>query len=135
MAYGTATIAPVDRIVGPGNAYVAEAKRQVFGRVGIDGIAGPSEVVVLADRTADPRRVAIDLLAQAEHDESAQAILITDDAGARRRRGARRGHRAAQPVPPGGGGILARPRRHHPGARLGRRARRSPTAWRPSTCR
>jgi histidinol dehydrogenase len=79
MAYGTATIAPVDRIVGPGNAYVAEAKRQVFGRVGIDGIAGPSEVVVLADRTADPHRVAIDLLAQAEHDESAQSILITDD--------------------------------------------------------
>ncbi len=69
----------MDRIVGPGNAYVAEAKRQVFGRVGIDGIAGPSEVVILADRTADPRRVAIDLLAQAEHDESAQAILITDD--------------------------------------------------------
>jgi histidinol dehydrogenase len=81
MAFGTASIAPVDRIVGPGNAYVAEAKRQVFGRVGIDGIAGPSEVVVLADSTASPRRVAIDLLAQAEHDESAQAILITDDAG------------------------------------------------------
>ena len=80
LAYGTATIAPVDRIVGPGNAYVAEAKRQVFGRVGIDGIAGPSEVVVLADKTAEPRRVAIDLLAQAEHDENAQAILITDDA-------------------------------------------------------
>ena len=80
MAYGTATIPPVDRIVGPGNAYVAEAKRQVFGRVGIDGIAGPSEVVVLADHTAEPRRVAIDLLAQAEHDETAQAILITDDA-------------------------------------------------------
>ncbi len=79
LAYGTATIAAVDRIVGPGNAYVAEAKRQVFGRVGIDGIAGPSEVVVLADRTADPRRVAVDLLAQAEHDESAQSILITDD--------------------------------------------------------
>jgi histidinol dehydrogenase len=79
LAYGTATIAPVDRIVGPGNAYVAEAKRQVFGRVGIDGIAGPSEVVVLADRTASPHRVAVDLLAQAEHDESAQAILITDD--------------------------------------------------------
>ncbi len=79
MAYGTATIAPVDRIVGPGNAYVAEAKRQVFGRVGIDGIAGPSEVVILADHTADPRRVAVDLLAQAEHDESAQAILLTDD--------------------------------------------------------
>ncbi len=79
MAYGTATIAPVDRIVGPGNAYVAEAKRQVFGRVGIDGIAGPSEVVILADRTAEPRRVAVDLLAQAEHDESAQSILLTDD--------------------------------------------------------
>ena len=79
LAFGTATIAPVDRIVGPGNAYVAEAKRQVFGRVGIDGIAGPSEVVILADRTAEPRRVAMDLLAQAEHDEAAQAILITDD--------------------------------------------------------
>jgi len=78
LAYGTASIAPVDRIVGPGNAYVAEAKRQVFGRVGIDSIAGPSEVVVLADASADPRRVAVDLLAQAEHDEAAQAILITD---------------------------------------------------------
>jgi histidinol dehydrogenase len=81
MAWGTATIAPVDRIVGPGNAYVAEAKRQVFGRVGIDSIAGPSEVVVLADAGNDPRMVAVDLLAQAEHDEAAQAILITDDAG------------------------------------------------------
>jgi histidinol dehydrogenase len=80
MAFGTATIAPVDRIVGPGNAYVAEAKRQVFGRVGIDGVAGPSEVVVLADAANDPRRVAVDLLAQAEHDEAAQSILITDDA-------------------------------------------------------
>ena len=78
LAYGTASIAPVDRIVGPGNAYVAEAKRQVFGRVGIDSIAGPSEVVVLADAAADPRRVAVDLLAQAEHDEAAQSILITD---------------------------------------------------------
>jgi len=81
LAYGTARIAPVDRIVGPGNAYVAEAKRQVFGRVGIDAIAGPSEVVVLADAENEPRRVAIDLLAQAEHDEAAQAILITDDGG------------------------------------------------------
>ncbi|TCZ65889.1 histidinol dehydrogenase [Roseicella aquatilis] len=81
LAWGTATIAPVDRIVGPGNAYVAEAKRQVFGRVGIDSIAGPSEVVILADASNDPRLVAIDLLAQAEHDESAQAILLTDDAG------------------------------------------------------
>jgi histidinol dehydrogenase len=81
LAYGTATIPAVDRIVGPGNAYVAEAKRQVFGRVGIDSIAGPSEVVILADATNDPRHVAVDLLAQAEHDESAQAILVTDDAG------------------------------------------------------
>ena len=80
MAFGTATIAPVDRIVGPGNAYVAEAKRQVFGRVGIDSIAGPSEVVVLADAAQDPREIALDLLAQAEHDESAQSILITTDA-------------------------------------------------------
>jgi len=80
MAYGTASIAPVDRIVGPGNAYVAEAKRQVFGRVGIDGVAGPSEVVILADAANDPLHVAVDLLAQAEHDEAAQSILITDDA-------------------------------------------------------
>ena len=79
LAYGTASLAPVDRIVGPGNAYVAEAKRQVFGRVGIDSIAGPSEVVVLADGANDPAEVALDLLAQAEHDEAAQAILITDD--------------------------------------------------------
>ncbi len=79
LAYGTASIAPVDRIAGPGNAYVAEAKRQVFGRVGIDAIAGPSEVVVLADGGNDPRQVAFDLLAQAEHDEAAQSILITDD--------------------------------------------------------
>jgi histidinol dehydrogenase len=81
LAWGTATIAPVDRIVGPGNAYVAEAKRQVFGRVGIDNIAGPSEVLILADASNDPRRVAMDLLAQAEHDEAAQSILITDDHG------------------------------------------------------
>jgi histidinol dehydrogenase len=80
LAWGTATIAPVDRIIGPGNAYVAEAKRQVFGRVGIDAVAGPSEVVVLADAANDPRHVAVDLLAQAEHDEAAQAILITNDA-------------------------------------------------------
>jgi histidinol dehydrogenase len=80
MAYGTASIASVDRIVGPGNAYVAEAKRQVFGRVGIDSIAGPSEVLIIADAQNNPRHVAIDLLAQAEHDELAQAVLITDDA-------------------------------------------------------
>jgi histidinol dehydrogenase len=80
LAYGTATIAKVDKIVGPGNAYVAAAKRRVFGTVGIDMIAGPSEVVILADASADPAFVAADLLAQAEHDEAAQAILITDDA-------------------------------------------------------
>ena len=78
LAWGTATIAPVDRITGPGNAYVAEAKRQVFGRVGIDSIAGPSEVVILADASQDPRRIAVDLLAQAEHGEDSQSILITD---------------------------------------------------------
>jgi len=79
LAYGTATIAPVDKIVGPGNAYVAAAKRRVFGTVGIDMIAGPSEVLVVADGANDPRWIAADLLAQAEHDPSAQAILITDD--------------------------------------------------------
>src|SRR5271168_4723890 len=81
LAYGTESIESVAKIVGPGNAYVAAAKRRVFGVVGIDMIAGPSEVVILADRGADPRFVAADLLAQAEHDEAAQSILITDDAG------------------------------------------------------
>jgi histidinol dehydrogenase len=80
LAYGTASVEPVAKIVGPGNAYVAAAKRRVFGVVGIDMIAGPSEVVVLADSSADPRFIAADLLAQAEHDEAAQSILITDDA-------------------------------------------------------
>ncbi len=124
MAFGTATIAPVDRIVGPGNAYVAEAKRQVFGRVGIDGIAGPSEVVVLADHTAEPRRVAIDLLAQAEHDESAQAILITDDPA------------LADAVARAGGGGIARPAPRgglpNPGATMARSSwcRAGTRAWR-----
>ena len=79
LAYGTETIKPVAKIVGPGNAYVAAAKRRVFGQVGIDMIAGPSEVVVLADSSADPLFAAADLLAQAEHDEAAQAMLICDD--------------------------------------------------------
>jgi histidinol dehydrogenase len=79
LAYGTETIAPVDKIVGPGNAYVAAAKRRVFGRVGIDMIAGPSEVLIVADGDNDPAWIAADLLAQAEHDEAAQSILITDD--------------------------------------------------------
>ncbi len=79
LAFGTATLAPVDKIVGPGNAYVAAAKRQVFGTVGIDMIAGPSEVLIVADRANDPSWIAADLLAQAEHDPAAQAILIADD--------------------------------------------------------
>ncbi len=81
LAYGTQTIAPVAKIVGPGNAYVAAAKRRVFGQVGIDMIAGPSEVLILADGDANPDWIAADLLAQAEHDAAAQAILITNDAG------------------------------------------------------
>ncbi len=80
MAYGTRTIAPVDKITGPGNAWVAAAKRRVFGRVGIDMIAGPSEVLVIADASADPDWLALDLLAQAEHDAAARSILVTDDA-------------------------------------------------------
>ena len=81
LAYGTGTIAPVVKIVGPGNAYVAAAKRQVFGTVGIDSIAGPSEVLVIADKDNDPDWIAADLLAQAEHDTAAQSVLMTDDAG------------------------------------------------------
>jgi histidinol dehydrogenase len=81
LAFGTATIAQVDKIVGPGNAYVASAKRRVFGVVGIDMVAGPSEVLVIADGSANPEWVAMDLFAQAEHDEAAQALLLSPDAG------------------------------------------------------
>jgi histidinol dehydrogenase len=81
LAYGTASIKPVDKIVGPGNAWVAAAKREVFGQVGIDSIAGPSEILVIADGGNDPEWIAADLLSQAEHDASSQSILITDDAG------------------------------------------------------
>ena len=80
LAYGTETIAPVDKITGPGNAFVAAAKRRVFGKVGIDMIAGPSEILVIADGDNDPDWIALDLLSQAEHDESAQSILVTPDA-------------------------------------------------------
>jgi len=79
MAFGTATIEPVDKITGPGNAYVAAAKRRVFGKVGIDMIAGPSEILIIADRHNDPDWIALDLLSQAEHDENAQSILVTND--------------------------------------------------------
>lgn len=78
LAYGTASVRPVDKIVGPGNAYVAEAKRQVFGTVGIDMIAGPSEILVVADAANDPDWIAADLLSQAEHDANAQSVLITE---------------------------------------------------------
>ena len=78
LAYGTKTIKPVDKITGPGNAFVAAAKRQVFGKVGIDMIAGPSEILVIADKTSRPDWIALDLLSQAEHDENTQSILITD---------------------------------------------------------
>ena len=78
LAYGTETVPQVDKIVGPGNAFVAEAKRQVFGLVGIDMIAGPSEILVIADGNSDPRHAAADLLSQAEHDKNACAVLVTD---------------------------------------------------------
>ena len=116
LAYGTATIAPVAKIVGPGNAYVAAAKRQVFGKVGIDMIAGPSEVLVIADDTGNAGWIAADLLAQAEHDASAQSILITDSARARRRGrtrgGIAAGHAAARRDR---AGLVERFRRHHHG--------------------
>ena len=79
MAFGIEGLEPVDMIVGPGNAYVTEAKRQLFGRVGIDLLAGPSEVTVLADATADPELVAADLLAQAEHGPTSPAVLVSTD--------------------------------------------------------
>ena len=116
LAYGTATIAPVAKIVGPGNAYVAAAKRQVFGKVGIDMIAGPSEVLVIADDTGNAGWIAADLLAQAEHDVNAQSILITDSDAARRRGRARGAiaarHAAARRYR---AGLVGRFRRHHPG--------------------
>ena len=136
LAYGTATIAPVDRIVGPGNAYVAEAKRQVFGHVGIDGVAGPSEVVILADAATPPRLVAIDLLAQAEHDDAAQSILITTDRRLRPRRRRRGGGRA--PHPPPRSHCTARPGRPtapSSSCATGPRPPRSPTASHPNTSR
>ncbi len=123
LAYGTATIAPVDKITGPGNAYVAAAKRRVFGTVGIDMIAGPSEVLVIADRNNDPQWIAADLLAQAEHDTAAQSILITDDrgfAGAVREAVTRQLTQLS--AQHDRRGELAGSWRDHPGERLGRSA-------------
>ncbi len=99
LAYGTATIAPVAKIVGPGNAYVAAAKRLVFGKVGIDMIAGPSEVLVIADDTGNAGWIAADLLAQAEHDANAQSILITDSAALAARGRARGGIASSSTLP------------------------------------
>ena len=133
LAYGTETIRPVAKIVGPGNAYVAAAKRQVFGTVGIDMIAGPSEVLVIADGDNDPDWIAADLLAQAEHDAAAQSILITDDAGFAERGGGARSSasssccRAQRPLPRAGA-ISAR----SSSSRRWTRRCRSPTASRPS---
>ena len=122
LAYGTATIKPVAKIVGPGNAYVAAAKRLVFGKVGIDMIAGPSEVLIVADRDGNPDWIAADLLAQAEHDASAQSILITDDAAL-----ADAVERAVEaqlktlPRAEVAARVVARFRRHHPGRQARRR--------------
>src|SRR2546428_4851767 len=107
LAHGTETIAPVAKIVGPGNAYVAASKRLVFGTVGIDMIAGPSEVLIVADREANPDWIAADLLAQAEHDTAAQAILVTDDAAVAAA-GRAAGARPAAKRPPTSGARPAR---------------------------
>ena len=107
LAYGTQTIPAVDKIVGPGNIYVATAKRKVFGKVGIDMIAGPSEILVLADGGCNPAWVAADLLSQAEHDKLASPVLVTDSAGACQGRAGR----AGSSNPP------AAPCRHCPGQR------------------
>ena len=133
LAYGTETIAPVDKITGPGNAFVAAAKRRVFGKVGIDMIAGPSEILVIADADNDPDWIALDLLSQAEHDESAQSILITDDAGFRRRRWRERSRSgwkrwSAARSPGQAGAISARSSR----CAIWTRRRRCPTGSRPS---
>ena len=133
LAFGTATIAAVDKIVGPGNAYVAEAKRQVFGRVGIDLIAGPSEIVVVADGAQDPAWIAADLLSQAEHDALAQAILITDAPASPMRSPRRSRHSSRR--------CRARPSRAPAGAtsarswwcRIWTTRPRWSIAWRPST--
>ncbi len=122
LAYGAGPIAPVDKIVGPGNAYVSAAKRRVYGVVGIDSLAGPSEIVVVADAKNDPDWIAADLLSQAEHDPDAQSILIADDRRLRRGRGARRSSASCSSSPP------PRPP-PPPGATTGR------WCWRRSTTR
>ena len=137
LAYGTATVPRVDKIVGPGNRWVAEAKRQVVGQVGIDMIAGPTEVLVIADATARPARVAADLIAQAEHDEDAVSWCVTHGPGARRRACRRRWRRRW----PGRRGRRSRGRAlernglDRAGARRCARRSKWPTAARPSISR
>ena len=104
LAYGTESVPRVDKIVGPGNAYVAEAKKQVFGQVAIDMIAGPSEVLVVADAASDPAYVAADLLSQAEHDKMASAVLVTDSMELARAVSAE----VERQLPLGGSGRIAR---------------------------
>ncbi len=135
LAYGTETIRPVSKIFGPGNAYVAAAKRQVFGTVGIDTIAGPSEVVVIADASANPSWVAADLLAQAEHGGGAQSILITTDAALADAVSLEVDRQMALlPRAQITRGRLAGVRRHHPGAVAGRGGR-AHQPHRLGTCR
>ena len=131
LAYGTATIPPVAKIVGPGNAYVAAAKRRVFGQVGIDLIAGPRKVLVIADDTGNAGWIAADLLAQAEHDANAQSILITDNAGLADDVETRGGKQLALCRAPTSRAPLERFRRHHHGASSTKRCR-WPTPLRPS---
>ena len=136
LAYGTETIAPVAKIVGPGNAYVAAAKRRVFGTVGIDMIAGPSEVLVLADATANADWIAADLLAQAEHDAAAQSILDDRQRRARRCRRKEPGEPARDLAAPcHSRRELARFRRHHHRPSVSKTRWRSSTGWRPNISR
>ncbi len=132
LAYGTQTISPVAKFVGPGNAYVAAAKRLVFGKVGIDMIAGPSEVLILADKTGNADWIAADLLAQAEHDASAQSILITDDSAlAVQVEEAVEAQLVDAAAPNDRRRVMARFRRHH----NGRQTRRRGCAGRPAGAR
>ena len=134
LAYGTATIPAVDKIVGPGNAYVAAAKRRVFGTVGIDMIAGPTEILVICDGATDPDWIAMDLFSQAEHDEIAQAILLCPDARLHRRGGREASSGSCRDAAQGDHrGVARGARRADQGAATSRRPARSPTASRPST--
>ncbi len=136
LAYGTATVPAVDKIVGPGNAYVAAAKRRVFGTVGIDMIAGPTEILVIADGDANPDWIAMDLFSQAEHDELAQALLLSPDAGLDRRGGGVDRAPAAGPAATRDHrGVARQPWRAGPRRAISTKPLRCATASRPSTWR